>query len=159
MLPQQQKELNSLKAHIDNEEVRLRLLCDSPNSQQKINAIASGILHKNLKYVKLLQQTEFHLKNLHKQINHSKRQIDAIKERLHIDKPRTLYRFVGNENIQKPDDNNSIASIIADAILREPEAAQLVARLDDGLEMEKNWDLMSELDKDELEFKRMLREL
>ena len=159
LLPQQQKELDLLKSHIDNEQVRLRLLCDSPISQQKINAIASGILQKNLKYVKQLQQTEFHLKNLHKQINHSKRQIDAIKARLHIDKPRTLYRFVGNENIQKPDDNNSIASIIADAILHEPEAAQLVVRLDGGLEMEKNWDLMSELDKDELEFKRMLREL
>ena len=75
------------------------------------------------------------------------------------DKPRILYRFVGNENIQKPDDNNSIASIIADAILREPEATQLVARLDGDLEMKKNWDLMSELDKDELEFKRMIREL
>ncbi|MBR1395955.1 MAG: MobA/MobL family protein, partial [Selenomonadaceae bacterium] len=159
LLPQQQKELDSLKSHIDNEQVRLCLLCDNPNSQQKINAIASGILHKNLKYVKLLQQTEFRLKDLHKQINHSKRQIDAIKERLHIDKPHTLYRFVGNENIQKPDDNNSIAAIIADAILREPEAAQLVARLEGGLEMDKNWDLMSELDKDELEFKRMLREL
>ena len=159
LLPQQQKELDSLKSHIDNEEIRLRLLCDNPNSQQKINAIASGILHKNLKYVKQLQKTEFRLKNLHKQINHSKMQIDAIKARLHIDKPRTLYRFVGNDNVQKPDDNNSIASIIADAILREPEAAQLVARLDGGLEMEKNWDLMSELDKDELEFKRMIREL
>ena len=89
----------------------------------------------------------------------SKRQIDAIKARLHIDKPRTLYRFVGNENIQKPDDNNSIASIIADAILREPEAAQLVACLEDGLEMEKNWELMSELAKDELETKRLLREI
>ena len=159
LLPQQQKELDSLKAHINNEEVSLRLLCDSPKSQQKINDIASGILHRNLKYVKQLQQTEFHLKNLHKQINHSKKQIEAIKARLHIDNPRTLYRFVGNEDIQKPDDNSSIAAIIADAILREPEAAQLVAHLEGGLEMEKNWDLMSELDKDELEFKRMLREL
>ena len=159
LLPQQQKELYSLKAHIDNEEVRLCLLCDSPNSQQKINAIASSILHKNLKYVKQLQQTESRSNDLRKLLNHTKKQLEALRTRLKIDKPRTLYRFVGNENIQKPDDNNTIASIIADAILREPEAAQLVARLDGGLEMEKNWDLMSELDKDELEFKRMIREL
>ena len=78
---------------------------------------------------------------------------------MHIDKPHTLYRFVGSEYIQKPDDNDSIAAIIADAILREPEAAQLVARLDGGLEMEKNWDLMSEFEKDELETKRILREI
>ena len=55
---------------------------------------------------------------------------------------------------------NQAASLIADAILKEPEAAQLVARFgDDNLEMEKNWELMSELDKDELIDKKIVREL
>ena len=51
-------------------------------------------------------------------------------------------------------------SLIADAILNEPEAVQLVARsTGNNLEMEKDWELMSELDKDELIDKKIVREL
>ncbi len=51
-------------------------------------------------------------------------------------------------------------AIIADAILNEPYAVQLVARFDDNaLEMEKDWELMSELDKDELIDKKIIQEL
>lgn len=51
-------------------------------------------------------------------------------------------------------------ALIADAILFEPEAVQLVARSNgNNLEMEKDWELMSELDKDELIDKKIVREL
>ena len=47
---------------------------------------------------------------------------------------------------------NSLASIIAYALLKEPQAAQLVARFGgDNLEMEKDWEIMSEFDKDKIE--------
>ena len=50
--------------------------------------------------------------------------------------------------------------LIADAILFDPQAVQLVARFDgNALEMEKDWELMSELDKDELIDKKIIREL
>jgi hypothetical protein len=55
---------------------------------------------------------------------------------------------------------NDLVAIIADAILNEPYAVQLVARFDDNaLEMEKDWELMSELDKDELIDKKIIQEL
>ena len=55
---------------------------------------------------------------------------------------------------------NQAASLIADAILFDPQAVQLVARsTDNNLEMEKDWELMSELDKDELLDKKIVREL
>ena len=58
------------------------------------------------------------------------------------------------------DNSSSAASIIADAILREPAAVQLVARSNDNnLEMEKSWKLMSEFDKVELIRKKIIREL
>lgn len=44
--------------------------------------------------------------------------------------------------------------------MNEPQAAQLVARsTGNNLEMDKTWELMSELDKDELQQKKIIREL
>ena len=55
---------------------------------------------------------------------------------------------------------NQAASLIADAILMEPQAVQLVARSNgNNLEIEKDWELMSELDKDEFLDKEIVREL
>ena len=51
-------------------------------------------------------------------------------------------------------------AIIADALLGEQYAVPLVVCLDGKfLEMEKDWELMSELDKDELINKKIVREL
>jgi len=56
--------------------------------------------------------------------------------------------------------NNKAASLIADAILVEPEAVQLVARSDgNNLEMEKDWEMISEFDKDEIIRKKIIHEL
>lgn len=55
---------------------------------------------------------------------------------------------------------NELVAIIADALLGEPYAVPLVARFgDNNLEMEKDWEMMTELDKDELINKKMVREL
>ena len=56
--------------------------------------------------------------------------------------------------------NIKAASLIADAILMEPQAVQLVARSNgNNLEMEKDWELMSELDKEEFIRKKIIRGL
>ena len=55
---------------------------------------------------------------------------------------------------------NELVAIIADAIIGEPYAVQLVARFSgNNLEMEKDWEMMSEFDKDEIINKKMIREL
>lgn len=55
---------------------------------------------------------------------------------------------------------NELVAIIADALLGEQYAVQLVARSSgNNLEMEKDWEMMSELDKDELINKKIVREL
>ena len=56
--------------------------------------------------------------------------------------------------------DKTAAALIADAILREPQAAQLVARSTaNNLEMEKDWELMSELDKDAIFNQKIFRDL
>ena len=82
--------------------------------------------------------------------------MDTLKNRLSLEKRDTYYKVNSSENLQ----NNSAASLIADAILRELQAVQLVARsAENSLEIDKSWELMSELDKDELIQKKILREL
>ena len=89
-------------------------------------------------------------------MNHAHEQLLILKERLSRDKSSTRYKVVSS-NISS---NNKAAFIIADAILQEPHAVQLVARsVSNNLEMEKDWELMSELDKDELLDKEIVREL
>ena len=79
-----------------------------------------------------------------------------MKERVACDKVNTRYRVTVSDKLS----NNKAASLIADAILNEPEAVQLVARsTGNNLEMEKDWELMSEFDKDELIRQKIIREL
>ena len=124
---------------------------------EKIEEIAAGILRKNFKFVRQPEETETKAKQLAQRLNHAKEQLDALKIRLDHDKISTRYKLVMPE---KSSTNTSTASIIADAILFEPQAVQLVARsTSNNLEMDKDWELMSELDKDELIDKKMIREL
>ena len=70
---------------------------------------------------------------------------------------KTRYKVVSPK---QPKTNEKIASLIADAILMDLQVTQLVALFgDNNLETEKDWELMSELDKDELIRKKIVREL
>lgn len=132
------------------------MLCREHESQRKIEEIAAGILRKNYKFVRQLEEIETHEKELIPRVYHVKEQMKALEVRVANDKVGTRYRVTKPDNLS----NNSMASLIANAILFEPEAVQLVARLDGNfLETEKDWELMSELDKDELIRKKIIREL
>lgn len=89
-------------------------------------------------------------------MNRAKKQLDALKIQLTLDKPHTCYKMNYSDNSS----SNSLASIITNIILKEPETAQLVARFGgDNLEIEKDWEMMSEFDKDEIIRKKIIREL
>ena len=89
-------------------------------------------------------------------MNHAKKQMNALEERVARDKVNTRYRVTVSDTLS----NSKAASLIADAILFDPQVVQLVARSNgNNLEMEKDWELMSELDKDELLDKKIVREL
>ena len=69
--------------------------------------------------------------------------MNALEKRVARDKVNTRYRVTVSDTLT----NNQAASVIADAILMDPQAVQLVARFNsNNLEMEKDWELMSELE-------------
>lgn len=147
--------LANLKLALQRKQADLDNLCQNPDSLNKIKEIAAGILRKNFKFVRMLEETETKAKQLAQRLNHSKEQLDALKILLDRDKFNTAYKVIPNGY-----SNTSAASIIADAILFDPQAVQLVARSNgNNLEMDKDWELMSELDKDEFIRKKIIREL
>ena len=156
LLKMEKERLDQIKLALQKKQKELDSLCLEHESQRKIEEIAAGILRKNYKFVRQLEKIETHEKELIPRINHVKEQLNALEVRVARDKVGTRYRVTNSDNLS----NNALATIIADAILFDPQAVQLVARLDGNfLEMEKDWEMMSEFDKDELMRKKIIREL
>ena len=156
LLEMEKTRLDQIKLALKNKQSDLDSICQPLEAQRKIQEIAAGILRKNFKFVQQLEEVETREKELIPRICHVKEQMKALEERVARDKVGTRYRVTVSETLS----NNSMATIIADAILFDPQAVQLVARLDGNfLEMNKTWELMSELDKDEFLNKKIVREL
>ena len=148
--------LDHLNLSLQGKQAELDARCREPEAQRQIEVIAAGILRKNFQHVRRLEEVDARAKKLVQRMNHTHEQMLILKERLSRDKSSTRYKVVSS-NISS---NGNAASIIADAILHEPHAVQLVAHSSgNSLEMEKDWELMSELDKDELLDKEIVREL
>ena len=147
--------LSKLQLSLDTQKAQLDSFCALPESKKKIDVIAAGILRKNFKFVQKFEELDNQLNHLSKRLKHTKEQMEILQSRLSTEKHTTYYR-VTSSNIS----SKSAVSLIADAILGEPQAAPLVARSSgNNLEMEKDWELMNELDKDELLHKRIFRDL
>ena len=148
--------LDQIKLSLQNKQSELEKLCQEHEAARKIETIAAGILRKNLRFVHQLEKIEAREKELIPRINHADEQMKALESRIALDKVNTRYRVTCSDMLP----NGKAASIIADAILFDPQVVQLVARSNgNNLEMEKDWELMSELDKDELLDKKIVREL
>ena len=156
LLELEQQRIANLKLSLQNRQLDLENFCQKPDSLKKIQLIAAGILRKNYKFVRSFEEVESNLKNLSQRIRHTKKQFDTLKIQISLETRSSCYK------IESPEihSDSSAASLIADAILHEPEAIQLVAYCpDDCLEMDKTWSLMSELDKDALLHKLAMRDL
>ena len=156
LLDLERQRLADLKISLENRQTELNSLCQKSDSQKKIELIVAAILNKNLKFVRQFEEVDSNLKQLSQRIQHTKKQLDILKIHLSLEKCGACYKIDSSENRS----NYSLASLIADAILREPEAVQLVAYCPDNcLEIDKTWELMSELDKDALIWKKIVRDL
>ena len=156
MLELERSRLDQIKLSLQNKQAELETLCRQPDAAKKIEEIATGILRKNLRFVRQLEKVENRDKEIIPRMNHAKEQMKALENRIACDKVNTRYRVTVSDTLS----NNKAASLIADAILFDPQAVQLVARFDgNALEMEKDWEMMSEFDKDEIIRKKIIREL
>jgi hypothetical protein len=157
LLEVEKTHLDQLKLSLQNKKDELESLCQEPEAKKKTKEIAAGILRKNLRFVRQLEEIESRDKQLRERMSHAEKQLDALKIRLDRDSYSTRYKVV---TANAPKTNDSLASLIADAILFEPQAVQIVARFgDNNLETEKDWELMSDFDKDEFLRKKIIREL
>ena len=156
ILELERSHLDQFKLSLQNKQAELEALCRQPEATKKIDEIATGILRKNLRFVRQLEKVETRDKEIILRMNHAKDQMKALENCIALDKVNTRYRVTVSDTLT----NNQAASLIADAILFDPQAVQLVARFNgNNLEMEKDWEMMSELDKDALLDKKIVREL
>ena len=156
LLEVEKSRLDQIKLSLQNKQSKLEKLCQPHEAAKKIEEIATSILRKNLRFVRQLEEVENHDKEIIQRMNHAKDQMNALEERVACDKVNTRYRVTCSDTLP----NSKAVSLIADAILFDPQAVQLVARFSgNNLEMEKDWEMMSEFDKDEIIRKKIIREL
>ena len=149
------KRLNDLKLSLEKQKLELEEVCNKPESVRQIQLIAAGILRKNHKFVDKFEELNKKVKSISKQLKHTKTQIDIVELQQKSERRTTYYQVLESKYSDK-----RAAALIADALLREPHAAQLVARsYGNNLEMEKTWELMSDLYKDELLHQRIFCDL
>jgi len=156
LLEVEKTRLDQIKLSLQNKQAELESLCQPHEAMRKIEMIAAGILRKNFRFIRQLEEIKAREKELITRINHTDEQMNTLKDRITRDKINTHYRVTCSDMLP----NSKAVALIADAILMDPQAVQLVARSNgNNLEMEKDWELMSELDKDELINKKIVREL
>ena len=155
--------LSQNKIRLDSELTRLDNLCQTEEAREKVALIAAGILHKNLKIALEYEKAKKLVGDLYEKLQEAKKRFNAFDEGYRSLKQNRVYRVIQPEiNSTKTSvlKENELVAIIADALLGEPYAVQLVARFgDNNLEMEKDWEMMSEFDKDEIIRKKIVREL
>ena len=135
-----------LEKKLEYEKQRLELVCADPDAQKKILEITTGILRKNEKFSKNFSALKSRKQNLSAKINRLHEQLTTIKHLLSCPKTNSFYRIVsanGKKNIGK---------ILAETFLNDSKLVPLVAKISDkGLDMPMNWNLLSEVKKDEFE--------
>lgn len=139
------------KSRLSSEQNSLNALCETDTAKSKIADISMGILKKNQPITDTNSVLINKMQNTLKKVSHTKKQLQAIKKQAAVDKNGTQYKVVKNHISTGGSYNRASApSIIADAILGYPKAVQLVAHTKPGTgEMEKDWNMMTEIEKDE----------
>ena len=153
------RKLAETKNQLDSELTHLEKLCQTEDAQEKIAFLAANILFKNLKIEKEYKKAKEIISDLSEKLQEAKKRFKAFDKGYRSLKQNRVYRVIPSAKTDTLNENE-LAKIIADALLGEEYAVQLVARFDENaLEMEKDWEMMTEFDKDEIIRKKIVREL
>ena len=157
------RKLSDTKIQLDKELTRLETLCKTEVAQGKIALIAVDILHDNLKIVREYESAQKTMCDLYEKIQLVKKRLNVLDDNYSSLKKNYVYRVIQFESDSLKNNTaneNELTGIIADALMGEPYAVQLVARSDgNNLEMDKDWEMMSDFDKDEFIRKKIIRQL
>lgn len=158
-----ERKLAETKNQLESKLTRLEKLCQAEDAQEKIVLIAARILFKNLEKEKEYKKAKELVSDLSTKLQEVEKRFKAFDEGYRSLKQNRVYRVIQPESNSPKTSalkENELAKIIADALLAEPYAVQLVARSSgNNLEMEKDWEMMSEFDKDEFIRRKIIREL
>ena len=140
----------------------MEALCQTEKAKEKIVFLAATLLLKNLKIAQEYKTAKKLVCDLSQKLKVAEKRFKTFEEGYRSLKQNRMYRVISFQNHSTKTSTlkeNELAAIIADALLGEPYAVQLVACFNgNNLEMEKDW-VMSEFDKDELLDKKIVREL
>ena len=158
-----ERKLSETKIQLDKELARLENLCQTETAKEKIALLAADILHKNLKIAQEYESAKKVVADLSEKLQVAEKRFNALKNNYASKKQNRVYRVIQPVNDSAKNTSlkeNELTAVIADALIGEPYAVQLVARFDENaLEMDKDWEMMTEFDKDEIINKKMIREL
>lgn len=150
-LENRKEELNNWKNKLNEDSKRLENICASDDAKQKIAIISASILRKNLPIVQAFEKEKKKFTELTLHIKLAQKRLNFIFT--YSDKKNYFYRVIPSADLtrKKLADKNFIVSLIADALRGENYAVQLVTRSSvNNLEMKKNWELMSDIERDAL---------
>ena len=157
------RKLSATKIRLDTELARLENLCQTETAKEKIAFLAANLLFKNLNIAQEYETAKKLVADLSQKLQVAEKRFNALNNNYSRMKQNRVYRVIRPVNHSAKNKSlkeNELIAIIADALMSEPYAVQLVAHSDgNNLEMEKDWELMSELDKDELIDKKIIQEL
>ena len=157
-----ERKLEETKIQLDKELARLEKLCQTETAKEKIAFLAANLLFKNFQIAQEYESAKKLVKDLSEKLHVAEKRFNVLNDNYSSAKKNLVYRVIQPTDSTKnvPTNENGLISIIADALLGEPYTVQLVARFDgNNLEMDKDWELMSELEKDELMEKKIVRKL
>lgn len=158
-------DLNARQKMLDEQKNYLQKICSTPQARQKIAQIAAGIVRKNQKFVTEFNNLQQQNKTLSEKISALKLNIITLQAKFSRTNPKNLYK------ISPPKDTPhlSLAQTIANICLfdklpiienifsakSQSKDVAINARITDkGFDLEEdNWNLLSELKKDEKKHK------
>ena len=163
LLDETERKLAETKIRLDKELTRLENLCQTETAKEKIAFFAANLLFKNLKIMYKYETAKKLVADLSTKLQVAKKRFNTLNENYSSLKKNHMYRVIQPVSHSAKTTSlkeNELTAIIADALMGEPYAVPLVVRLEGNfLEMEKDWELMSEFDKDEIINKKIVREL
>ena len=156
------RKIQMMNEQIKVESADLERRCGTPQAKQKIGLIAARILSKNLKYVREYEKSNQCVKEMSKIVQLFKKRLANLKENLPKKMKKCYYQVISANNTASQHTHSTMAalvSIIAAALNHEPAAmAQVVCFSGDDL-LEKDWEWLTEFEKDELMIKKIIRDL
>ena len=129
----------------------MHIQCETPEAAKKINTIAQQVMLDNKAIFQRYRNNLAYAKSI-------KQKLDATQENFNIVKEQLKKEFSGTRyKVLRIATQNNLESIIA-AMRKDPNASALVLRKEAG-DNKKDWRLISDFEKEELELKAMLRDL